>query len=155
MQCAWKMNLRKLMILTLTGQSQHACKKFQVSSMGFKAMTSAIPVQCSNQQSHEATQICWAHVFPWKEWWVYEMFAQCGWEMNLRNDPHTCWTITVIILYVHLKNFRCLQQELNLLPLQCQCSAPTKPWSHLGVSRSICWAQVLVRAVHQHCRSWV
>ena len=22
--------------------------------------------------------------------WVKEMFVQCGWEMKLRNDPHTC-----------------------------------------------------------------
>ena len=41
-------------------------------STGFERMTSAMPVQCSNQLSYEVTrlragQFCWAHVFPWKE----------------------------------------------------------------------------------------
>ena len=40
--------------------------------------------------------------------------------MNLRNDPHTCWTISAIVSYVHLKNFRCLQQEpiMSVQPLR-------------------------------------
>ena len=42
---------------------------------------------------------------------LQEMFVKCGWEMNRRNDPHTCWTISVIVSYVHLKNFRCLQRD--------------------------------------------
>ena len=43
--------------------------------------------------------------------------------MNWRNDPHTCWAISAIVSYVHLKNFRCLQGYLNPWPLWCQCSA--------------------------------
>ena len=26
--------------------------------------------------------------------------------LNLRNDPHTCWTISVIVSYVHLKKLQ-------------------------------------------------
>ena len=37
---------------------------------------------------------------------VKVMLVHCGWEMNLRNDPHTCWTIstisrTVYMLFTH------------------------------------------------------
>ena len=64
--------------------------------------------------------IYWTDVFAWKEWWVKEIFVQCGWEMNLRNDTHTCWTISTIVKYEHLKNFRCLEQDSNPWPLQCR-----------------------------------
>ena len=78
------------------------------------------------------------------------MFVNCGWEMNWKNDLHTCWTISGIVSYVHLKNFRCLRRDSNPWLLQCWCSAPTNwamkplrceevnllgscvPWSHLS-----------------------
>ena len=55
-------------------------------------MTFAMPVQCSHQLSYGShldlvRSTCWPYVFPSNEWWVKEM---CGWEMNWRNDPHTC-----------------------------------------------------------------
>ena len=50
-------------------------------STGFEPMTSAMPVQCSNQLSPtelwshtvESRSIRWAHVFPWKECHMKEM----------------------------------------------------------------------------------
>ena len=50
--------------------------------------------------SDVSRSICRAHVFPWKEWWVKEMFMKCGWEMNWRDDPHTWWTISAIVSYM-------------------------------------------------------
>ena len=50
--------------------------------------------------------------------------------MNWRNDPHTCWTTSVIVSYVHLKHFRCLHRDSNPWPQQCQFSAlPIQLWS--------------------------
>ena len=50
-------------------------------SMEFEPMTSAIPVQSSNQLSYEVTQLragqfCWAYVFPWKECRLKEMLYE-------------------------------------------------------------------------------
>ena len=47
--------------------------------------------------------------------------------MNWRDDPHSCWTISVTVSYryVHLEIFRYLQGDLNPWPLWCQCSALT------------------------------
>ena len=57
------------MILALAGQFKQLSRNLKNSgdSTGFEPMTSAMPVQCSNQLSYEVTQlrtICWAHVFP-------------------------------------------------------------------------------------------
>ena len=50
---------------------------------------------------------------------VKEMLVKCGWEMYWRNNPHTCWTITAIVLFEHLKNFKCLQRDSKLWTLCC------------------------------------
>ena len=65
--------------------------------------------------SYVSGSICWPDRFPWKEWWVKEMFVKCGCEMNWRNDPHNCWMISVIVSYVHLKIFGCLQLDSTTL----------------------------------------
>ena len=83
-------------------------KIFQVSSMEFEPMTSAMLMQCSYQLSYEGTRVWRGQsvglVFLWKEWWVKEVLVKCGWEINWRNDTHTCWAISAIVSYVHLKN---------------------------------------------------
>jgi len=43
--------------------------------------------------------------------------------LTLRGDPHTCWTISAIVPYMHLKNFRCLQWDSKAWPLQSWCGA--------------------------------
>ena len=53
-------------------------------------------------------------------------------ERWIRNGPHTCWTISAIVSYVHLKIFRCLQRDSNPWPLRCL-------W------RSICWVHMFPR----------
>ena len=50
-------------------------------STEFEPMTSAMPVQCSNQLSYEShtvesRSICWAHVFPWKECSMKDMLYE-------------------------------------------------------------------------------
>ena len=48
------------MILALAGQFKqlsHEPEKIQVDSTGFEPMTSAMPVQCSNQLGYEVTQL--------------------------------------------------------------------------------------------------
>ena len=43
--------------------------------------------------------ICWAHVFPWKEWRVKEALLKCGWEMNYwRSDPESHKCILLVCL---------------------------------------------------------
>ena len=37
-----------------------------------------------------------------------------------RRNPHTCCTISLIVSYVHLKNFRCVQRDLNQWPFISQ-----------------------------------
>ena len=83
-----------------------------------------------------------------------------------------CWTISAIVSYTHLKNFRCLQQDLNPLKtissihlsttlyktffihssfLSRECMSPTNwPWSHLSG-----FIAQLVRALHWHRRAHV
>ena len=53
------------MILTFAGQFKQLSHETENSgdSTGFEPMTSAMPVQCSNQLSYESTSICWANVF--------------------------------------------------------------------------------------------
>ena len=60
------------------------------------------------------------------------MFVKCGWGMNWRNDPHTSWIISAIVLYLHPKNIRHLQQDLNPWPLQSH---------HRGHGFESCWRQ--------------
>ena len=96
------------MIPTLAGPAQqlsHMCT-WKISGVFNTWLEHLIGTHDSNQLSYEAAHLsrssCWAGMFPWKEWW-----AKCGQEMNWRNDPHTCacWTISLIVSYVHLKNF--------------------------------------------------
>ena len=51
------------------------------------------------------------------------MFVRCGWEMNWKNDPHTCGTISAIVSYVHLKNVQVSSKGFalmtSLMPVQC------------------------------------
>ena len=83
-----------------------------------------------------------------------------------------CWIISAIVSYTHLKNFRCLQQDLNPLKtissihlsttlyktffihssfLSQECMSPTNwPWSHLSG-----FIAQLVRALHWHHRGHV
>ena len=65
-----------------------------------------------SRHSYVSGSICWPNRFPW---WVEEMFVKCGWEMNLRNDPHTWWMISVIVSFKHLRKFRCLQLDSTTL----------------------------------------
>ena len=71
-------------------------------STGFEPMTSAMPVQCSNQLSYEVTQ--------WRAGqFVGLMFSRernviwknviCSavFEIKWRYDPRTCWTILAIV----------------------------------------------------------
>ena len=64
-------------------------------------------------------------------WWIRTV-------LDWRNDPHTCWIISAIASYVHLKTFRCLQRDSNPWPLRCPCSAltswPTKNTSQTFLS---------------------
>ena len=75
-----------------------APEKFQVSSTGFESMTCAGPVQWVYQSSYEATQM-WssqsAGLMCFRE--RNDEGQKCGWEMNWRNDLHTCWTISAMV----------------------------------------------------------
>ena len=54
-----------------------------------------------------------------------------------RTDPPTCWIISASVLYVYLKNFRCLQWDSNQWPLQ---SLPVQ-WSYkLSYEATQMWA---------------
>ena len=44
------------------------------------------------------------------------MFVHCGSEMNLRNDPHTCRTISTIVDMCNWKFFRCHQPSSSPEP---------------------------------------
>ena len=83
------------------------------SSSGLNPMTSAMPEQCSNQLSNEATvhrSICWAPLFPWKEWWVKEM---CDCEVWSRDELK--WSS-------HLLEYRQLRSQ------GLSSSRPLGPW---------------------------
>ena len=67
--------------------------------------------------SDVSRSICRAHVFPWKEWWVKEMFMKCGWEMNWRDDPHTWWTISAIVSYMCTRKIFVVVSVCNCLSL--------------------------------------
>ena len=61
--------------------------------------------------------ICWAHVFPWREWWMREMFVRCGfrdewkkWLLRLLANLSNC-------LICALNNFRWLWRNSNPWPL--------------------------------------
>lgn len=43
------------------------------------------------------------------------MLVKCGWEMNWRNDPHTCWSIPAIFSYVHLCDAGAVLQPTEML----------------------------------------
>ena len=86
MKCGWEMNWE--MILTLAGQSQRLLLWKIVHLENFWSVFNRIQTHdlCnagvvlalinSKLWSHsDVTRsiiICWAHVFPWKEWWVKE-----------------------------------------------------------------------------------
>ena len=67
-------------------------------STGFEPMTSATPVQCSNQLSYEVTQ--WRAgqfdgLMVYRERNAYERNVICSavFAFKRRYDPRTCWTI--------------------------------------------------------------
>ena len=63
----------------------------------------------------------------------------CGWEVNLRNDPHTWWTISAIVSCAPEK-FSGVFGGIQTHDL-CNADAvlsPTERWSHSDVRRSIC-----------------
>ena len=77
------------------------------------------------------------------------MLVKCGWEMNWRNDPHTCWTIPAIFSYVHLKNFQVsstgFEPMTSAMPAQCsnqlRCS---QMWAGQFDNRCDCPASVRI-----------
>ena len=65
------------MLDNLSNCLTYAPGKCRVFLKGFEPMTSAMPVQCFSQlwsHSDVSWSICWAHMFPWKKWWVKETF---------------------------------------------------------------------------------
>ena len=127
-KCWWSVVERWIeeMILTLAGQSQRLSHMYTLKISGvFNGIRThdlcdaGAVLSPTEKWSHSdaSRSIRWAYVFPWKEWCVFET------EMNWRNHAHTCWTISTIVSYVHLKNFRCLQQDSNPWPLRCRYSA--------------------------------
>ena len=64
-------------------------------------------------------------------------FAQCGWEINLRNDSHTCWTISFLkvisqphctnIFFTHSFHGNTWARQIDLL---------TSEWLHSSVGKS-------------------
>ena len=57
----WCLKSNEDMIFALAGQFKqllsHEPKKFSGDSMGFEPMTSAMPLQCSNQLSYDVTRL--------------------------------------------------------------------------------------------------
>ena len=90
------------------------------------------------------------------EWKKCFFFLKCGWEMNWRNDPQPYWTMSPIVSYVHLQNFRCLQLDLNPWPMWCWCSALIN-WAmkRHRCKQIICWAHVFLWKGHMSPTLWV
>ena len=72
-----------------------------------------------------------------------------------RRDPHTCWR-HLIVSYVHLKNFRCVQRDSSQWPLISQphfinissliipitgSHEPNKLTAHIWMASLLCWLE--------------
>ena len=68
------------------------------------------------------------------------MLVKCGWEMNWRNDPHTCWSIPAIFSYVHLCDAgavlqpRCSQMWAGQFDNRCDCPASVRIISSINLT---------------------
>ena len=109
-------------------------------STGFEPMTSAMPVQCSNQLSYEVTQLRAGQfvglMFSRERNVVWKMcYMKCGvwnqmkiWSSHLLDNLSNC--------LMNLK-IQVTQRDSNPWPLRCRCSALTN-WA----MKSHSWEQV-------------
>ena len=67
-----------------------------------------------------------------------------NWAMNWRNDPQTCWTISAIVSYVHLKIFRCLHRDSNPWPQQCVIRKRNDEWKKSLWSVAKRWIEEMI-----------
>ena len=95
-------------------QLSHEPENFSGDSTGFEPMTSAMPVQCSNQLSYEVTQLRAGQFvgFPVKGM-SYErnVIWSAVFEIKWRYDPRTCWTIE------QEKAFQSVKQAVTSAPI--------------------------------------
>ena len=130
---------------------KEAWKKFR-SSMGFKPMTSRLPVQCSTNWAIKPLTLgagqLWVHLFQWKKWvlmiyeinhiWTVEM--KWKWRNDRRSERNLCNCVK------KPEKKKGLQRGLNAWPCDYRCNAlPTELWSHWRWEQVNCGMLVFAR----------